>query len=142
MFQKKCSENNTRIPLQILYSRECCHLWDNLEKCGTVREHTNDNVISSMSVAYLTNILNACISASIVLLKWNFKIILSKNLLQTWIFSRLKKQIPFPKQISISLYQNPPEGNVSFFSPGCGFQLLKMLWECIRFPSCCHNNAQ
>jgi len=52
MFQKKiCRENqNTYLNVQNIFFLRSCRLWDKVEKYGTARQATDDNIIRSSRV--------------------------------------------------------------------------------------------
>ena len=53
MFQTKVVEKiKTHILCSITFFRKSCRLWDNVEKYGTARQATDDNIIRRMRFAY------------------------------------------------------------------------------------------
>jgi hypothetical protein len=57
MFQTKVVQKiKTHILCSVTFSRKSCRLWDNVEKYGTVRQATDDNIIRRMRIAcWITN---------------------------------------------------------------------------------------
>jgi hypothetical protein len=52
MFQTKVVEKiKTHILYSITFSQKSCRLWDNVEKYGTARQATDDNIIRRMRFA-------------------------------------------------------------------------------------------
>jgi hypothetical protein len=52
MFQTKVVEKTkTHILCSITFFRKSCRLWDNVEKCGTARQATDDNITRRMRFA-------------------------------------------------------------------------------------------
>jgi hypothetical protein len=45
---KSCRENQNTFLCSITFSRKSCRLWDNVEKYGTARQATDDNIIRRM----------------------------------------------------------------------------------------------
>jgi hypothetical protein len=52
-----------------IFFRKSCRLWDDMEKYGTARQVTEDNIIRRMHIAYFyTNLLCACHSEKLFIL--------------------------------------------------------------------------
>jgi hypothetical protein len=51
-FRQNCRENQNKFCVQYP-PRKSCRLWDNVEKHGTARQATDDNIIGRMRIACL-----------------------------------------------------------------------------------------
>jgi hypothetical protein len=51
----------------IFFSRKSCRLWDNVEKYGTARQTTDDNIVRRTKVRFACRITEARIQTIIIL---------------------------------------------------------------------------